>query len=100
RSAGAGPCASPLSLRERQPGSPLPATQCNNPRTPWKGPLGKLPRMIFLASQSPRRRELLAQLGVEFHALDVQVPEQRRPGESAEDYVARVAREKAAAGQA
>lgn len=44
---------------------------------------------IHLASQSPRRRELLRQLGVEFHVLDVDVPEQRMPGESPEAYVSR-----------
>ncbi|HEY0232008.1 MAG TPA: Maf family protein [Dokdonella sp.] len=53
---------------------------------------------IFLASQSPRRRELLRQLGVDFDVLDVEVAEQQLPGESAADYVSRVAREKAGAG--
>jgi nucleoside triphosphate pyrophosphatase len=54
--------------------------------------------MIYLASQSPRRSELLRQLGVEFSILDVDVPERREPGEPPDDYVNRVAREKAAAG--
>jgi septum formation protein len=54
--------------------------------------------VIYLASQSPRRRELLRQLGVDFSVLDVDVPEHREPGEPPEDYVSRVAREKAAAG--
>ena len=54
--------------------------------------------MLYLASQSPRRRDLLRQLGASFDVLDVDVPEQRLPGEPAEDYVNRVAREKAAAG--
>jgi septum formation protein len=54
--------------------------------------------MIYLASKSPRRRELLKQLGVDFSILDVDVPEVRAPGEPAVDYVNRVAREKAAAG--
>lgn len=54
--------------------------------------------MLYLASQSPRRRELLARLGLEFGVLDLDVPEQRQPGEPAEDYVRRVAREKAGAG--
>jgi len=53
---------------------------------------------IFLASKSPRRRELLRQLGVAFEILDPDVPEQRAPGESPTDYVSRVAREKARAG--
>jgi septum formation protein len=54
--------------------------------------------MLHLASKSPRRRELLARLGVDFGLLDVDVPELRAPGESPEGYVARVAREKAGAG--
>lgn len=54
--------------------------------------------MIFLASQSPRRQELLAQLQVTFDVIDVDVHEQRQQGESPWDYVNRVAREKAGAG--
>ena len=57
-----------------------------------------LARMLHLASQSPRRRELLARLGVPFGVIDVDIPEQRGAGEPAEDYVRRVAREKAGAG--
>lgn len=53
---------------------------------------------IFLASKSPRRRELLRQLGVAFEVIDVDIPERRLPDESPEDYVSRVAREKAGAG--
>jgi septum formation protein len=54
--------------------------------------------MLHLASQSPRRRQLLEQLGVAFAVIDVEVPEQREPGESPQDYVSRVARDKARAG--
>ncbi len=54
--------------------------------------------MLHLASKSPRRRELLARLGLDFGVLDVDIPEHREPGESPEGYVARVAREKAGAG--
>lgn len=54
--------------------------------------------MLHLASRSPRRRELLARLGLDFGVLDVDVPEQRMPGETPAGYVARVAREKAGAG--
>ncbi|MGH8104905.1 MAG: Maf family protein [Arenimonas sp.] len=54
--------------------------------------------MLYLASQSPRRRELLEQIGIAFGLLDVDVPEQRLPGEPPIDYVSRVAREKAGAG--
>ena len=54
--------------------------------------------MLYLASQSPRRRQLLGQLGLEFRLLDIDVEELRDPGEAADDYVRRVAREKAGAG--
>lgn len=54
--------------------------------------------MLSLASRSPRRSELLARLGVGFGVLEVQVPEERVPGEPPADYVRRVAREKAGAG--
>src|SRR5207342_1737022 len=54
--------------------------------------------MLHLASQSPRRRELLAQMGVEHGVLEVDVVEERQPGEPPADYVSRVAREKAGAG--
>jgi septum formation protein len=54
--------------------------------------------MLHLASQSPRRRQLLEQLGLSFGVLEVEVPEQRAPDEPALDYVNRVAREKAGAG--
>jgi len=54
--------------------------------------------MLYLASQSPRRRELLLQMGVEHGVLEVDVVENRQPGEPPADYVSRVAREKAGAG--
>ncbi len=54
--------------------------------------------MLYLASQSPRRRQLLEQIGVAFAVLQVEVPEQRAAGESARHYVSRVARDKALAG--
>ena len=54
--------------------------------------------MLYLASKSPRRRELLGRLGLSFGMLDLDLPEQRQPGEPAEEYVRRVAREKAGAG--
>ena len=54
--------------------------------------------MLWLASQSPRRRELLAQVGVAFEAIDVGVPEVRGAKEFPQAYVERVAREKARAG--
>ena len=56
--------------------------------------------MLYLASQSPRRREWLAQLGATFSVVDVEVPEQRGADESPQDYIHRVARDKARAGLA
>ncbi|MCW8919740.1 MAG: Maf family nucleotide pyrophosphatase [Gammaproteobacteria bacterium] len=58
------------------------------------------PHDIYLASASPRRRELLAQLGVAYSLLRVDVPELRDPAESPEEYVLRVALAKARAGYA
>ncbi|MFJ3458330.1 Maf family protein [Scandinavium goeteborgense] len=54
--------------------------------------------MLYLASGSPRRQELLTQLGVSFERLVPGIEEQRQPQESAHHYVARLAREKAQAG--
>ncbi|WP_419834337.1 Maf family protein [Endozoicomonas atrinae] len=54
--------------------------------------------MIYLASQSPRRAELLQQIGVSFHKLACEIDETPIPGEVPSEYVLRMAREKAAAG--
>ncbi|MCC7247224.1 MAG: septum formation inhibitor Maf [Lysobacter sp.] len=54
--------------------------------------------MLHLASKSPRRRELLLRHGFDFGIVDLDIPEHPAPGESPEDYVRRVAREKAGAG--
>jgi len=53
---------------------------------------------VYLASQSPRRRELLTQIGVRFASIFIDVPEQRCEGEPPEEYVQRLAQEKAKAG--
>jgi len=53
---------------------------------------------MYLASQSPRRRELLTQIGIEFSVLAVDVEEQQQVTELAADYVSRLARDKAQAG--
>lgn len=55
---------------------------------------------LYLASQSPRRRELLRQIGVRHDVINASIPERPAAGESAIDYVQRLAREKAAAGYA
>jgi len=63
-------------------------------------------KKIYLASRSPRRRELLGQIGVSFELLllredparGTDVDESVRPGESPHDYVMRVCHAKAEAG--
>src|SRR5258708_39923297 len=63
-------------------------------------------RGIYLASRSPRRRELLTQIGVRYHLLlfreradsGLDVSEDPHPGEAPDAYVERVARAKAEAG--
>ena len=53
---------------------------------------------VYLASRSPRRRELLAQIGVRFEPLlfregsrrDAEIDESALPGEQADEYVRRV----------
>jgi len=66
----------------------------------------QLDRSIYLASRSPRRRELLSQIGVRFQLLlfrdnpetDPELDEAVLPGETPGGYVERVARAKAQAG--
>lgn len=61
------------------------------------------PRKIYLASKSPRRRELLRQIGVDFELLLLRtqgprgpdVSEEARDDESPQEYVSRIASEKA-----
>ncbi|CAM3021743.1 nucleoside triphosphate pyrophosphatase [Shewanella loihica] len=60
---------------------------------------------LVLASSSPRRRELLAQVGLgdsefAFEALSADIDESHRAGESADEFVVRLAIEKAQAGLA
>lgn len=52
---------------------------------------------LVLASTSPRRRELLASLGLEFEVRPADIDESARPGEAPEALVARLSLEKAAA---
>lgn len=62
---------------------------------------------LYLASRSPRRRELLTQIGVQFDTIvfrnhpreDQEVDETPHPGEAPADYVVRVARAKAELGR-
>jgi len=50
---------------------------------------------IYLASASPRRRELLGQIGVTFRVLPAHLPEVREAGESVQSFVRRMALAKA-----
>ena len=56
--------------------------------SPWSGHL-------VLASASPRRAELLRAAGIDFDVIPANVDETLQPDESARDYVARLAEEKA-----
>ena len=58
-----------------------------------------LPFDIYLASASPRRQELLNQIGVRYEVVKVTVPEIPLSGEKAQHFVQRVALEKAQAGK-
>ncbi|MSQ62575.1 MAG: septum formation inhibitor Maf [Betaproteobacteria bacterium] len=58
----------------------------------------QLDRSIYLASRSPRRQELLAQIGVKFEAMEIDVDESVTDGESPRAYVERLARAKAETG--
>jgi septum formation protein len=53
---------------------------------------------VYLASGSPRRRELLQQIGVSFQVVAAAVDEATLPGEASTAYVARLAAAKADAG--
>lgn len=55
------------------------------------------PPKLVLASGSPRRRLLLSMAGYEFQVVSPGIDESRHDGESPEDFVRRVAEEKAAA---
>ena len=54
---------------------------------------------LYLASGSPRRRELLTQIGVPFETVSAAIDETPLPNESPVAYVERLAREKAQAGR-
>jgi septum formation protein len=64
--------------------------------------MGSAPQQIYLASKSPRRRELLKQVGVHFallmvreQSLRIDVDETPLPGEKPRDYVQRIVQLKA-----
>lgn len=51
-------------------------------------------RTLVLASASPRRREILARLGLQFSVDPADIDEARKPAEAPQVYVERLAREK------
>ena len=55
-------------------------------------------RKLILASASPRRRELLTQIGLRFEVVVTDVDESRLTGESPDAYVERLAISKARVG--
>lgn len=59
---------------------------------------GGVAAFVYLASRSPRRRDLLRQIGVAFEVVPADVDESASPGEEAPRLVARLARAKALAG--
>ncbi len=60
-------------------------------------PPGTSQPQLYLASASPRRRELLTQMGLTFDVVVQDIDESLRPGEAAHAYVTRLACEKAKA---
>ncbi len=52
--------------------------------------------LFILASSSPRRRELLASLGIAFTVVKPEIDETQHPGEASLDYVRRLSQQKAA----
>ena len=49
---------------------------------------------VYLASKSPRRSELLSQMGIKFDILPIDVPEEIEPNETADMYSRRVTADK------
>jgi septum formation protein len=61
------------------------------------GSMDLLQPVVCLASVSPRRRELLTQIGVPHKVVGAHIDETAHPGEMPRDYVMRMARQKALA---
>jgi septum formation protein len=81
----------PLTKRT-QPTAERGSIPAPDPRPPAPGPL-----LLVLASQSPRRAEILRQAGIPFIVRSAPVDETPLPGERPEDYVQRLAEAKAMA---
>ncbi|MAI77912.1 MAG: hypothetical protein CL917_03135 [Deltaproteobacteria bacterium] len=69
----------------------------NSPTDTWINPSPLAPGTLILASASPRRRELLSQLGLEFEIRPANIDESPQVGEVPFDLVRRLALEKATA---
>jgi len=54
---------------------------------------------IYLASKSPRRHELLKQIGIDFEVININIDESVNKNEMSLNYVHRIAAEKARAGK-
>ena len=74
-------------MPQTNPHSPRPLTADPDPRA----------AVVCLASASPRRRELLAQIGVPYCLAEADIDESVVPDEGPRDYVTRLARQKALA---
>jgi MAF protein len=61
--------------------------------------MNSLPEKVYLASSSPRRQELLSQIGIAFELLVPDIDESKHDDESPYQYVCRMAYEKARAAQ-
>lgn len=64
---------------------------------PLVGPSARISSMIVLASASPRRQDLLRQLGIQFTVQPADIDESPLAGEAPRDCAERLAREKALA---
>ena len=64
---------------------------------PMRAPVFILKKPLLLASASPRRQRLLASIGIDCPAHPAAIDESRRPSESGENYVRRLAEAKAQA---
>ena len=84
-----------MSHEPRTPTAPLPAEAGQKAGAPAAG---RLEGSLILASASPRRRELLESLDLDFTVRPATVDETPAPGERPRDLVRRLAREKAEAG--
>ncbi len=72
-------------------------TFCANGDNPYNCCVESVKHPVILASKSPRRQELLEQLGIDCRVVDAQVNESPRPNESPRELALRLSRAKAQA---